>query len=443
MAADFYLPPPPQRNWFQPIATGMQQESNLADQSAKRNWFNQQVQQQQQQRAALQQGAQTGDYKALMASNPALAKQATDVYNWYQTQKDPVQKDIMNLTSALPSMSPMINSQSWKTLRPQIMQSYPNIPKEAIPPENATDQQLFQFANHAKILDMQLKQMGQGPKVLKGGDVLAGPGGNVLAKAPLTPLQEAQLLKARTGAQKDISDIQDPSRKWKPERYVPDKGEGLPVWIKPGDTVPPGYVNEKQKIASASDLDLTPDAIEQMARRYILDGTMPGLGLGKAATKARSMVMNRVPEIMAAEGMTPQGAVANKMVYGSLKSAFSKLEGQRAPMLAFAETADKNLDLASSLSQKVGRTGSPVLNRWILAGRKSVAGDADVAAFDASVRVAINEFAKVTSSATGGGVTSDQARKDIENILYSAQTPQQFNEVEDPENRYGEPNCRV
>ena len=49
--------------------------------------------------------------------------------------------------------------------------------------------------------------------------------------------------------------------------------------------------------------------------------------------------------------------------------------------------------------------------------------------FDAAVRTAINEYAKVTSSATGGSVTSDSARKEVESMLNSAQTPEQVTAV--------------
>lgn len=187
----------------------------------------------------------------------------------------------------------------------------------------------------------------------------------------------------------------------------------------------------EEHLNTTNELDLTPGAIDAMSERYMIDGTMPGLGLGKAATKARSMVMNKVAEKLAATGQTPQDIKTNQIVSGGLRSEANRLLGQRGPMLAFAETADKNLDVALKLSGKVDRTGTPVVNRWLLAGRKSLAGDPDVAAFHAATQVAINEFAKVTSSATGGGVTSDTARKEIEELLNTAQTPEQFKAVAD------------
>jgi hypothetical protein len=97
--------------------------------------------------------------------------------------------------------------------------------------------------------------------------------------------------------------------------------------------------------------------------------------------------------------------------------------------MSFAKTTDKNLAIVEKLSDKVDRTGVPVINRWLVAGKKSIAGDPDVAAFNGAVRTAINEYAKVTSSVSGAGVTSDTARKEIEDILNMAQTPEQTKAV--------------
>lgn len=225
------------------------------------------------------------------------------------------------------------------------------------------------------------------------------------------------------------------------EERRPDKLDKTEVWenqetkqrisYRPGiDPIPPsGFYRVGSTDPSRGELSLTPDAIDAMADRYMIDGTMPGLGLGKAATLARSQVMNRVAAKMKEGGVTPADIKTNQIVSSGLRSEANRLLGQRGPMLAFAKTADKNLDIALDLSEKTTRTGVPVFNSWLLAGRKAIAGEPAVAAFHAATQVAINEFAKVTSSATGGGVTSDTARKEIEEILNTAQTPEQFREV--------------
>jgi hypothetical protein len=102
---------------------------------------------------------------------------------------------------------------------------------------------------------------------------------------------------------------------------------------------------------------------------------------------------------------------------------------QRGKIMPFIQTADKNFDLVLDQSQKTDRTGVPVVNRWLLAGKKSLAGDPQVASFDLAVRTAINEYAKVTTTVTGGGITSDTARKEIEQLLNTAHTPDQVKAV--------------
>jgi hypothetical protein len=128
-------------------------------------------------------------------------------------------------------------------------------------------------------------------------------------------------------------------------------------------------------------------------------------------------------------GTTPEDNAIRQAAFKASKQELVKLQSQRGPVMSFARTAELNLQNALRLSDKVDRTGSPVVNRWLLAGRKSILGDKDVSNFDAAVRTGINEYAKVVSSATGGGVTSDTARKEIEAQLNSAMNPEQIKDM--------------
>lgn len=175
--------------------------------------------------------------------------------------------------------------------------------------------------------------------------------------------------------------------------------------------------------------DFDPQTVDYMARTYIKTGTMPPLGMG--GTEARKAIYQRAAQISRTAGTTPEEIADRQSARKSLTSALSELEKRKANILAFSNTTEKNLAVVDELSQKVDRTGVPIINRWLLAGKRSLAGDPDVAKFDAATRTAINEFAKVTSSATGGGVTSDQARKEVEELLNTAQTPEQIKGVID------------
>ncbi len=154
----------------------------------------------------------------------------------------------------------------------------------------------------------------------------------------------------------------------------------------------------------------------------------PGLGF---AANIRKQIMNAaIPMIEERKARDPNWSLSgSKAKFDSNLGGLRRLESQRALIMPFATTTELNLNAAEIISAKVNRTGIPVINRWLLAGKKSLAGDPDVAQFDAAIRTAINEYAKVTSTATGGGVTSDQSRKDIEGILNSSQTPEQIKAV--------------
>lgn len=168
--------------------------------------------------------------------------------------------------------------------------------------------------------------------------------------------------------------------------------------------------------------------VNLLAETYIKTGQMPAFGIGMG--QARKQILDRVGQIASRQGMDVGTLLAGQAGWQANKAELTRLQQQRGPVMAFAETADKNLALAQSLSGNVDRTGSPVVNRWLLAGRRSILGDPDVSRFDAALRTAINEYAKVTSSASAGGQqTSDVARKEIEDMLNSAQTPEQINGV--------------
>jgi hypothetical protein len=185
------------------------------------------------------------------------------------------------------------------------------------------------------------------------------------------------------------------------------------------------------KDSPAGAMSFTPEALKALSTRFGETGDIPGMGMGKAATEARTKVINQWASDLNSSGGTVQDQIAKQAALKASRAELTKLQSQRGTVMAFAATAEKNLNLAVSLSEKVGRTGVPVLNKWLLAGKRSVAGDPDVAAFDAALRTGINEYAKVTSSATGGGVTSDSARKEVESMLNAAQTPEQIKSIMD------------
>ena len=70
------------------------------------------------------------------------------------------------------------------------------------------------------------------------------------------------------------------------------------------------------------------------------------------------------------------------------------------------------------------------MNRWVLAGRRSVEGDPDVVKFDTAITSFKNEYARIMSApGATGGMTSDAARAEAESLINRAGTKAQLNGV--------------
>ena len=98
--------------------------------------------------------------------------------------------------------------------------------------------------------------------------------------------------------------------------------------------------------------------------------------------------------------------------------ALTTLGRTRANVRNFEETARKEADLAASLMDKGAAPGGiPVMNRWVLSGRRSVEGDPDVVKFDTAITSFKNEYCRIMSApGATGGMTSDAARAEAESL---------------------------
>jgi hypothetical protein len=165
-------------------------------------------------------------------------------------------------------------------------------------------------------------------------------------------------------------------------------------------------------------------AIDAAAARYNIDGTLPPMGMGKGGSAARSQILNRAAELSAGVSGTDQRV--NQLTTKANTSTLLQLKKQKIMIRAFEEMANKNADIALKMSAKVDRTGTPVINRWILAGNNKLRGDVDTATFNTAVNVFSNEYAKIMSGSMGNTPVSDSARKEAHEILNTSQTPEQF-----------------
>lgn len=168
----------------------------------------------------------------------------------------------------------------------------------------------------------------------------------------------------------------------------------------------------------------TPEALDMIAHSVASGAPMPAFGMGKASTAARMMVWNRAAQL------NPKLDLASATAgYSADKGSLAQLQRGRDAIVAFENTAGKNLDLFLSTTKGVIDSGSPLINRPLRAITQQGLGGKELAAFNAARQIALNEVAKVTSNPNLTGQLSDSARKEIEAILSPTATLKQIYDV--------------
>lgn len=154
---------------------------------------------------------------------------------------------------------------------------------------------------------------------------------------------------------------------------------------------------------------LSTAGLDQAARRYLTDGTLPPMGMGGKGAAVRTTIINR------AAALDPDANIAgNKADFQANQGALAQMQKQRDAIGAFEQTAMKNIDIFLEQSKKVIDTGSPLLNSPLRLVTGKVLGAPDQAAYDAARQVAVNEIAKITSNPTLSGQLSDSARHEVD-----------------------------
>ena len=154
-------------------------------------------------------------------------------------------------------------------------------------------------------------------------------------------------------------------------------------------------------------------------------GTMPAFGMS-ASSPLREM-------FFAAIGADPSivsDYVANKGNISALTKALGTQQNQLAANKTSIGILDKQLTLVQKYSDKVSRSDSPLVNKYILWTKGQVAGDADTAALNNIILTASTEFAKILSGASASiaGVTVSSS-EDAKDLLNSAMSQGQLIEV--------------
>lgn len=184
-------------------------------------------------------------------------------------------------------------------------------------------------------------------------------------------------------------------------------------FIKPDGS--PQYPNASQVVANAPQA-----AIDLAAQTYLTTGKMPPMGRTGAGAVA---VLSRAAELAKQQGRNVTDIIGSQNERVANAQALNGVTKLRANVESFAQTMNANADMALKIARQGGAAGSvPVFNRWIQAGRKSLAGDPAVTRLNIAVGTTVNEFAKIISGSTGAAGITDAARKEAESYISTADT---------------------
>lgn len=171
------------------------------------------------------------------------------------------------------------------------------------------------------------------------------------------------------------------------------------------------------------------EAIRDIAVQSLYD---PNATTGyRRDTKAMAAIQREKIAVMKEAGITSEDVVSGRAGFKADTASLNKITPQYDAIVAFEKTAVRNGEMLKTLADKVDTTGVPVVERWIRAGRKSVAGDTDVAKFDAQIQIYRTEAARILVNPNLTGVLSDSARHEIEAFLPSSATAPQIRNVVD------------
>lgn len=184
----------------------------------------------------------------------------------------------------------------------------------------------------------------------------------------------------------------------------------------------PGSGNGGESVA------LTPEGLTNQVDTYIASrgAILPQFGYGKAGLANRDKFYNQLASSMKDQGITANDIASGRAEYKANSTALGQVSKMRNSVESYEHTVQKNMDLLQGLVAKGAKTGAPIINRWIQAGRAAITGDPDVTAYNTAIQTVVNEYAKVMAGGTGSSAaSSDSARAEAAHLLNNAQTPQQ------------------
>lgn len=148
------------------------------------------------------------------------------------------------------------------------------------------------------------------------------------------------------------------------------------------------------------------------------------IGFGSVGQKNLSKVMKNLRQ-----NFPDYNFALAELAYTGDKAEITKNKNLQATVLTFEKTAIQNAKQVDALSRQINVSKIPALNNAILTGEIMVGASSIEAQYIAAWRTFINEYARIATSVSGGGITSDAARREIETVLRRGYAPEQVQSV--------------
>lgn len=169
--------------------------------------------------------------------------------------------------------------------------------------------------------------------------------------------------------------------------------------------------------AAKAQTTLDEDGLDLAATAYRLTRQLPsrnatqnGAILSRAAKQAKEL------------GDSPAATMTRQAAFKADAGSLDKVQKMSDAAASFENKALGQIEIIRGLSPKVGRTDSPMLNSWLLAGKDHVVGDSDTHQLFNAVSTFSAEYAKIMEGSTGSAAgSSDAARRAAERLVSATQ----------------------
>lgn len=186
--------------------------------------------------------------------------------------------------------------------------------------------------------------------------------------------------------------------------------------------------------SSGTGQGLSTDAIDNAAWAFIGTGKLPAVGRGKEGVAQRTAVMNRAAQIAKDAGISSAELQTVPGRNKALQTSLSNLQKLSDVMEKSEQGFQNNTQTALEISSRIDRSGSPVINKWVLGG-KAALGDPDVQALDAAINTMAVDYARIMSGATGAGGTPISTAEEAKSLIKKELSDKSLRAVVDVLNR--------